>query len=423
MPGPGKINGSLKGHNDGINTACLSPDGRYFATASWDSTVKIWDTNKGTLVTNLKGHMDAVNYACFSPDGRQIATASRDSSIKIWEVPDGKLIRTLNGHKDNVERVQYSRDNKLVLSASDDGTAKLWQAETGKLMANLEGHEGEVKSANFSPDGKKIVTASWDNTIKLWDAATGNLVYTCFTLDSTDYFVQVPSAYYFCTPGASKLLHYTNRDLKVITFEQLDLIYNRPDLVLEAMGSPDTSLIRLYRKAWQKRVLRLGFDTALFRGAPVVPEADFQDRDKINYEQSSTGLALHVRAKDETMALDRFNIWINEVPLFGVKGISLKGRNKKTFDTTLTVTLSAGENRVETSVTNQGGLESYRVPLDVNCTAPAAAIEKVYFVGIGIERFKDSRYNLQWSVKDIRDLAQVFKKRYAAAITIDTPFR
>jgi hypothetical protein len=63
-------------------------------------------------------------------------------------------------------------------------------------------------------------------------------------------------------------------------------------------------------------------------------------------------------------------------------------------------------------VTNVGGLESYRIPLDVKYSAPQSVTEKLYLIGIGIDHFNDSRYNLSWSVKDIRDLVRNFKKKY-----------
>jgi hypothetical protein len=48
--------------------------------------------------------------------------------------------------------------------------------------------------------------------------------------------------------------------------------------------------------------------------------------------------------------------------------------------------------------------------------------EKLYFVGIGIDHFNDSTYNLNWSVKDIRDLSMNLKDKYGDNIIIDTLF-
>jgi uncharacterized caspase-like protein len=48
--------------------------------------------------------------------------------------------------------------------------------------------------------------------------------------------------------------------------------------------------------------------------------------------------------------------------------------------------------------------------------------EVVYFVGIGIDQFKDTSYNLNYSVKDIRDLSAKLKLKFGDNIIIDTLF-
>ena len=179
-----------------------------------------------------------------------------------------------------------------------------------------------------------------------------------------------------------------------------------------------------YRKAWLKRIKKLGIDTTYFQAGYNTPEADFVNREKIEDEQKDEMLTLHIQGSDSTGRLDRFNIWVNEVPLFGLKGITILSRRTNYFDTTITIILSQGENSIETSVTNSNGMESYRSPLLVKYipSKEAATIEKLHFIGVGINNFTSTEYNLNWSVKDIRDLALHFKKRYGNNCSIDTLF-
>ncbi|MGH2565887.1 MAG: caspase family protein, partial [Ginsengibacter sp.] len=65
---------------------------------------------------------------------------------------------------------------------------------------------------------------------------------------------------------------------------------------------------------------------------------------------------------------------------------------------------------------------SYRVPLFVNYTPLNPHNPVIHFVGIGIDQFENSKYNLQYSTKDIRDLCEGLKGKYANNITIDTLF-
>ena len=69
---------TLKGHNDFVNNACFSNDGKRIITASLDHTAKIWEASTGKLLMTLAGHAGNVTSACFSPDGSRIVTSSAD---------------------------------------------------------------------------------------------------------------------------------------------------------------------------------------------------------------------------------------------------------------------------------------------------------------------------------------------------------
>ena len=73
----------LQGHEDAVMSVSFSPDGQTIATASWDTTVKLWRRDGEELQT-LFGHQDEVWSVSFSPDGERIATASWDKTVKLW---------------------------------------------------------------------------------------------------------------------------------------------------------------------------------------------------------------------------------------------------------------------------------------------------------------------------------------------------
>jgi WD40 repeat protein len=340
----------------------------------------------------------------------------------IWNLAQGKLEKKIKAYSfSGVVNMAFTPNKeKLLLSSAD--SMKLYDLATTQLLQTFTAPMGWATPTTFTNDGKSIITASADNAIRYWDVATGKEKFKIIFIDTTDFIIITPDKYYQSTPGAVKLLHYAAPDMKVITFEQLDVKYNRPDKVLQAMGSTDTTLINAYRKAYEKRIRKLGIDTTAFTNNIEVPEADFANRDAIHYENTTPQLTLRIKGKDAAYALERFNIWINEVPLFGSNGLSLKHKKRNLFDTTLTVTLSQGVNIIETSVTNSNGMESYHMPLTVSCKPATAQPERLHFVGIGIDRFRDSRHNLNYSVKDVRDLALKLKEKYGTAIRIDTLF-
>ena len=73
----------------------VSPDGVLLATASSDSTTRIWDLATGTTRTILQGHTASVLDVAFSPGGNLLATASSDGTVRIWDVTAGAALVTL----------------------------------------------------------------------------------------------------------------------------------------------------------------------------------------------------------------------------------------------------------------------------------------------------------------------------------------
>jgi WD40 repeat protein/DNA replication protein DnaC len=164
----GKQLHTLKGHEKAVTSIVLSPNGQTLASASDDNTVKLWNFKDGKQLHTLKGHEKAVTSIVFSPNGQTLASVSDDTTVKLWNVKDGKQLQSFTKHQDNVNSVIFSPDGKTLASTSDDKTVKLWDLN-GKELLTFKGGEFGFNSVIFSPDGKTLASASDDKTIKLWD--------------------------------------------------------------------------------------------------------------------------------------------------------------------------------------------------------------------------------------------------------------
>src|SRR5712692_9569101 len=80
-----------------IRDLAFSPDGSQLAAATSEGR-DIWGTATGQLVQQLTGHTGVVESVAWSADGSMLASASRDTTLRIWDAQSGSPITVLLDH-------------------------------------------------------------------------------------------------------------------------------------------------------------------------------------------------------------------------------------------------------------------------------------------------------------------------------------
>lgn len=409
----------------------FSPDGKYLAVAC-GSEVKVLDVGSKNVVFNLTGHTNSINTLAFSPDGKFLASGSgctahyflgKDFLIKIWDMKTGTLVRTLKGHDEYVKALSFSLDGRWLVSGSgfsrgkDAGrpynSLKIWNVATGNEIWSTVGHEKDIIGVRFHPSKELFVTVSKDGTAKIWNFTKRTLV--AVLVNDNRYankgVIYTPDNFYTGTKESMYLVHNVlNR--KAYSFDQFDLQYNRPDIVLERLGLASPEVIQAYRKAYEKRLRKMGFNPANFEKEFRfnAPEVKLKSEDRIFVESSEPNYTLTFTAEDKLFNLERYFVTVNGVPLYGLQGKKFETVGKKA-EQTVTIPLSTGTNTVKISVLNQKGVESLAEQIEVTYNPVNPVKPNLYVISIGVSKFKQSEYNLTYADKDAADIVNLFKQQ------------
>ncbi|MGE3809283.1 MAG: protein kinase [Gemmataceae bacterium] len=81
---------TLNGHASHVTSVAFSPDGKRIASASTDTTIKVWDATTGRQINTLElGRQDYVFLVAFSLDGKWLGSWSK-KAIKVWDLMAGR---------------------------------------------------------------------------------------------------------------------------------------------------------------------------------------------------------------------------------------------------------------------------------------------------------------------------------------------
>ncbi|KAG5654375.1 hypothetical protein H0H81_003833 [Sphagnurus paluster] len=206
----------LKGHQDRVCRVAFHPSGNYVASASFDTTWRLWDVITSKELLLQEGHSKEVYCVDFQNDGAlvasgyQIATGAGDDTIRIWDMRSLKSLYTIPAHLSNVSDVRFFYANDIYFkpptpsdvdmdgtdvektqdapekgtatlleewkyrsglffaSSGYDGLVKLWSADDWQLLRTLSTDAGKVMSVDISSDGNLMASGTYNRNFQLF---------------------------------------------------------------------------------------------------------------------------------------------------------------------------------------------------------------------------------------------------------------
>jgi WD40 repeat protein len=352
-----------------VRCATLTPDHRIVVGTTYG--LYMYD-RKGAFIQQLMGHSGEVYSLACAPDGSYLYSAGVDQTIKIWDLSEkGVLEKTYEEYVALLGKEDY---NWLVDRYGTKYVRALYN----------QGYRTEIK-----PVASLFISS--DNEWICWNR--------------NNYYAtsQHGSRYvgFHINKGFDKRADY-------LTFEQFDIKYNRPDILLSGLKTDtDTALIELYRRAYLKRLEKLNMNEA-----DIDLEGNAAPKILLHTSSQSTAsaeLTLKVTMEDELKKLSAFFVTINGIPIYGLKGKDISGLATMKTDFSVTEKLGPGKNKIQVWCTNSAGIKSNRESIVVFSRADAAK-PTLYLVGIGVSDYTDKQWNLHYAQKDVRDFVTFYTR-------------
>lgn len=347
-------------------------------------------------------------------DGSKIIVGMDNGMIRIIDIASTKHKSILKGHTSYITSLLLSDNGQYLLTGSGDKTIRYWNLATNKQEKVFANHQNTITDLTWLEINQKFASSSNDGTVKIWNTTSTSEIVTIVTQSYSDQFlVYTPDFYYYGTKLAiDEMAHFLVKD-KINAISQFDLIYNRPDIILQSLGIAPATTIATYKKAWEKRIKKMGFSQqqlALKTNFNMIPSLTISGFDANLLETNLKTFEFKITAKESVSNLQKLMVNINGIPLYGVLGKSISKENCKSFELPISLELATGNNQIEVSVLNDMGLESITESFQIRYTPSQNTKPNLYVFAIGVSEFINTDMNLTFAAKDANDIANTFKK-------------
>jgi serine/threonine protein kinase/tetratricopeptide (TPR) repeat protein len=173
-------------HSNLVREVAVTPDGRYFATASFDATARVWETATGRPAGPPLQHTNYVATVAFSPDGNTLAAGDYGPAglVKLWDWRTGKEVRAPLRHDDIVLGVSFNPDGRyLAVIKSGDWSKNsellVWEITSGTPVTRMRYVCPSYmlrERVRFRPDGRAMTARDVTGVLRLWEVPSGKLL-------------------------------------------------------------------------------------------------------------------------------------------------------------------------------------------------------------------------------------------------------
>tara|TARA_B100000508_G_scaffold48272_1_gene37529 strand:+ start:81612 stop:84797 length:3186 start_codon:yes stop_codon:yes gene_type:complete len=350
----------------------------------------------------------------------------------------GFAVSNFVGHESDIWSIGFNTDTTVMVTCAADQTVRFWDlSEVGKKQSNYPPYTIEEYCKKMDIWGPfkqlflqaKILDLTSIKTFEAWKVAVEvfkrynypyqlmekkyydfqyNTIYPKLSMyidENGEWVIWNNSGYFTASlKGAKNVGFHVNRGqnkaANFYPFEQFDLKYNRPDIILDELDMGFEEYIPLYKKAYEKRLERMGYAIEDLTSEFNAPELSIYETKRIKDK-----LLIRIKADDENLEIHKLNVFNNDVPVFGRKGLSIMPTDH--LDTIIKIQLASGQNKISLNVENVNGIKSLNA-YESKFYSNQAQTCDLYIVTLGVSNYENESFNLKYAAKDANDVMSFF---------------
>lgn len=158
----------LKGHTGAVVGVGYLPNGNIWVTAGADKTVRFFTGADGKqLASYTTGTADITGLAV-RPDSAGVVTTSADGVMRFWQTPP-QVTRSFPAVKDAVTAFYASADGNTLLYATADKVVTIGSTSNNTAAGTFAGAKANIEAVSLSADGGTVAAGAADGGLALWD--------------------------------------------------------------------------------------------------------------------------------------------------------------------------------------------------------------------------------------------------------------
>jgi WD40 repeat protein len=286
---------------------------------------------------------------------------------------------------------------------------EIYDLSANKIIRALTCNSRTIGALDITPDGKFIFYCNNDKSVSIWDLTKGALVATMVFFGEKDWVIVDKAGRFDGTQESIKKMYYV-KGLDIIPLESNYEQFYTPSLLQRILEGENFT------------PQPVNINT--LKDAPKVKIAAEQIKRNLTVEDDVAVFSSEKEHVNIKVQADCPNDGVTEIRLFQNGKLVETTRNltvedektsEKSSIKTFAVTLSPGENRFKAIAFNTERTESKPAELIVSYTAlnidaPVQAATTLHLIVVGINTYKNPKYNLNYALADATSFAEAITK-------------